>query len=68
MRVEDMQEATDKEKFNATKASKDKYLAVAFLFATDRFRYRALLDDVANDVTKGSSKTTAAYKYYRGQL
>jgi hypothetical protein len=63
--VVDVGLATEVERLAAQAQAKEKYLAVAFLNASDNSRYGKLLEDLENDFTKGTNnypKTlTSAY-------
>jgi hypothetical protein len=46
---------SDKETKTASDTARDKFLGVEFMHAVDRYRYGTLLDELENDMTKGTN-------------
>jgi hypothetical protein len=46
--------ASDKETKNASDTARDKFLGMAFMISVDRYRYGTLLNELENDMTKGT--------------
>jgi hypothetical protein len=46
--------ASDKETKTASDTARDKFLGMAFMISVDRYRYRTLLDELENDMKKGT--------------
>jgi hypothetical protein len=61
----DNTQATNKQVEDATGIVKERYLAVAFLRASDKVRFGKLLEDLENNYTKGGNNypttVTSAY-------